>query len=260
MNPTTVEASLQEVGDFLLEVATLLTSSGAHTARTMRNVGRISEALGYRHELFFSHSGVMISIWPTEQPGQVYTRFKRVAAHGVNFEVVSAISILSWSALDDKLSLETLRAEVQRIAKLPHYPRWVVLLSVALAGAGFCYIFGGDWMAMAVSALATFCGLWVRQELHKRGRNYFLTVLSASFTSTLLATTATLLPVAKPEMAIATAVLYLVPGVPLINSVVDILQGHIVSGVARFVMAFNIIIALSMGMVIALSIVGIDKI
>ena len=50
------------------------------------------------------------------------------------------------------------------------------------------------------------------------------------------------------EIALATSVLYLVPGVPLINGVIDIVEGYILSGFARLVQASLLIVCIAIGL------------
>ncbi|MGL5561832.1 MAG: threonine/serine exporter family protein, partial [Tannerellaceae bacterium] len=56
-----------------------------------------------------------------------------------------------------------------------------------------------------------------------------------------------------------TSVLFLVPGVPLINSIMDILEGHVLAGISRMVNATILIICLSIGFLITLLMLGIEK-
>ncbi|MFA0098544.1 threonine/serine exporter family protein, partial [Vibrio splendidus] len=54
-------------------------------------------------------------------------------------------------------------------------------------------------------------------------------------------------------IVMASSVLMLVPGFPLINSVADMLKGHINMGLARFTMASLLTLATSLGIVAAMS-------
>lgn len=47
---------------------------------------------------------------------------------------------------------------------------------------------------------------------------------------------------------IRNSVLYLVPGVPLINGVIDIVEGYILTGFARLVQASLLIVCIAIGL------------
>jgi len=59
---------------------------------------------------------------------------------------------------------------------------------------------------------------------------------------------------AHPELAFATSVLFLVPGVPLINSFTDLIDGNISIGIVRgtngLLVAFSIALGLLAAMVV----------
>ena len=51
-----------------------------------------------------------------------------------------------------------------------------------------------------------------------------------------------------PEIALGTSVLYLIPGIPYINSVSDLLDGHYISSFSRFMNALVLTACLSAGL------------
>ena len=50
------------------------------------------------------------------------------------------------------------------------------------------------------------------------------------------------------EIAMATSVLYLVPGVPLINGVIDVVEGYVLTGFARLTEASLLIVSIAIGL------------
>ena len=61
-----------------------------------------------------------------------------------------------------------------------------------------------------------------------------------------------------PDMALGTSVLYLIPGVPLINSIMDIIDGHVLAGTSRFINACLLIICIAIGLSMTLLLTGIS--
>ena len=62
-----------------------------------------------------------------------------------------------------------------------------------------------------------------------------------------------------PDVALATSVLFLIPGVPMINSIIDILEGHVLAGTSRLINATNLIICIALGLFITLQLLGVDQ-
>lgn len=256
MNRQNIE-KVKEVEEMLLDVGTLLMSNGASTGRVRLTVNRIAEALGYDVELLITSRSLMLTV--TEENGSDYTSsVRRTPPHGVNFRLVSGISRMSWRIIEDKLSLEQINEEISRLTSLTHYPRLVVLSLVALAGASFCRLFGGEGWELVVTFVASFFGLYIRQEAIKKRFNPYLAIAFASFAASMVAGLSVKLGIGDtPEHALATSVLFLIPGVPLINSLTDLIDGNTLNGIVRGINGFIMAFAIALGLMFAMQIYGI---
>lgn len=244
----TLKEDAQSVGNILLEIGSLLMSSGASTNRTRITMERTARGLGFGIELLITQRALMLTIIEKDQQ-HFFSRMKRISPHGVNFRIVSGISHLSWNVMEENWTVEQISEELQRLKALPHYPRLVVLALVGLAGASFCRIFGGGYIEMTVAFLATVAGLFIRQEAMKVKFNPYLCVFFAAFTASLIAGLAEHFHIgADPDKAFATSVLFLVPGVPLINSVTDLMDGNIQNGIVRAMNGLMIAFSIAMGL------------
>ncbi len=244
----TLNEEAQSVGNILLEIGATLMSSGASTHRTRVTLERLAHGLGYDIELLITQRALMLTIIEKDQP-HFFSRLKRTSPHGVNFRVVSGISHLSWNVLEEKWTVAQIEAELRRLKSLPHYPRLVILGLVGLAGAAFCRIFGGGLIEMTVAFVATVIGLFVRQETTRLKFNPYLCVFFAAFVASFIAGLAEQFHIgAEPDKAFATSVLFLVPGVPLINSVTDLMDGNTQNGIVRAVNGLMIAFSIAMGL------------
>jgi len=240
----------QDLGKILLTIGTLLMSAGANSRRIRTTVERISEAFGVNTDLLITHRALMLTVNDDDE-AQHLSSLKRTSPHGVNFKLVSGISRMSWHVHEENWSLEQINLELDRLVALPHYPRIIILLMVSLAGASFCYLFGGNWMDMLVAFGATFAGLFIKQETAKRDFNPYLCVFFASFTAALFAIVFVRYGNIS-EHALATSVLFLVPGVPLINSFSDLIDGNIMNGIVRSLNGLMISFAIALGLLLAM--------
>lgn len=252
------DGAIHKLGQVLLDIGAKLMSSGANTSRIRITVERIAETFGYQVDLLITHRALMLTL-SDEQGNYFFSCLKRTSPHGVNFRMVSGISRMSWRVVEEKWSLEDIQVELDRLTNLPHYPRWQILLLVSLAGASFCRLFGGTIIEMSISFVATLAGLFVRQEAIKKRYNPYLSIFFASTTSSLLAGLAVYYQIGpRPDYAFSTSVLYLVPGVPLINSFSDLIDGNIMNGVVRGINGLIISFAIAAGLLIALLIYNIQ--
>ncbi|MFC0877902.1 threonine/serine exporter ThrE family protein [Saccharicrinis sp. FJH2] len=247
------KVDIKELGKALLRVGSNLMSCGANTRRIRMTVERISGAFNCTTELLITHRALMLTV-SDENEDHFHSSLKRTSPHGVNFSVVSGISIMSWKVVQEGWNIDQINTELDRLLELPHYPRLVILLMVGIADAAFCRLFGGGWEEMLVAFIATFAGLYVRQEAVKRKFNPYLCIFFASFVSSLIAGLFVKFGGSVQEYALSASVLYLIPGVPLINSFSDLIHGNIMNGIVRSVNGLIIAFAIAFGLLLAIQI------
>lgn len=251
-NPS--EAHIKELGSTLLEIGALLMVSGASTGRIRNTISRISDSFGYSTDMLISQRTLMLNIYDG-QNGNFFNSLKRTSPHGVNFSVLSGVSKMSWLVVEQKWTVEQINAELKRLIALPHYPRIVILTLVGLAGAAFCRLAGGAFFDMIMVFLGSSLGLFVRQETIKMKFNPYMCVYFAALIASLIAGIPAKLGIGDTyEHAFATSVLFLIPGVPLINSFSDMIDGNLQNGLIRglngFIISFSIALGLLTSMVI----------
>jgi uncharacterized membrane protein YjjP (DUF1212 family) len=151
------------------------------------------------------------------------------------------------------LLLEQLKNEINRIKKIPRYSFLSVMLFVSLSDAAFCRLFGGMYLDMGIAFVATLFAFAVRHYTMKIKFNVYLSVVFSVLTASLIAGTGTFLnEMSTNHLAFATSVLFLIPGVPLINSFSDLMDGYTTNGIVRGAHAMIIALSISLGMFVAM--------
>ncbi|MBP2634050.1 MAG: hypothetical protein H6Q70_4678, partial [Firmicutes bacterium] len=185
-----------------------------------------------------------------------YTSFRKCRHHGVNMTVISAISKLSWRAMEEKYSLQMYEAELERIQKLEHHRHYSFYLSAIAAGlacGGFCKLFGSDWIAFFWTALCACIAFSVRHFCNKMEINPYAGISISAFTATMLAYFTHFFPgSATPWYPLIACTLFIVPGIPLINAIDDLLNNYIVSGSTRAINTLLIVSGMTFGIVLAI--------
>lgn len=252
-------AVLADIVDLMLWSGQLLMRFGADSQRIERNVSRFGAGLGADAiDIFLSHNSIMIT---TASEEGFRTRIRTVKKHAVNMTIISAISKLSWRVLREKMDRQEVRKELERISAIhSHYPRWLIVVMVGLACASFSRLFEGDWYVFGVTFAASAVAMFVRQELMKREYNMYLVVATVSFTASLIAGLATIFDLSpEPTIALAASVLLLVPGVPMINSVKDLVDNYTMVGLTRAIIAAFVTLSIALGLIVAMNLVGISN-
>ena len=238
---------VNDIADFISGYVSHMLGAGVHTSRVVRNSKRIGEALGTDVRIHTSQKTATLTV--CEKGGKTMsTRVLDIPGLPISFEWNADLSALSWAAYDNDMSLDAIRHKFDEIVAKPKMNPWFVLFMAALANASFCRLFGGDIWAMLIVFTSTLVGFFTRQHLTRRGVNHYIVFIVSAFVASLCASSALALGLNTAEIALATSVLYLVPGVPLINGVIDITDGHIQIGISRLVNALMLIVCIAIGM------------
>ncbi len=253
--PSTIP-SPEIVGPTLMQIGSMLMSAGADTDRVRRTIKRISEGFGYETELLITHKAIHLQMG---HGNQFYHQLKRAFTYSNNLQVLSEISRMSWKIAEEGWSPEQIQHEVARIQAMPRYPVWFIITVVSLAGAAFCRLLGGDLPSMATSLAATLCGqLFYRQAL---GRNFnlYLSVFVAALFTTLVAAHMIASPIgASREHSLPASLLFLIPGIPLLNSFSDFIEGNLLNGLLRMINGMLIIFSIAIGFLTAMLLYAVD--
>lgn len=251
MEQVTKDMPIKKMALLLADVAVSLISNGAYSTRTKRNVLRIANAYGYQAEVFFSYSGVVISV---QQPYEVHTEtiVKSIPAHGINFNLISDISILSWDIAAQTPSYPEIAQRLHHIKTKPTYSQTTKMLFIGIATASLAKIFSGSYLEFIAVFIASCAGFCVKNQLHKKHYNIFITTLISAFVTVSMVKIAILLGLKDHYAAMTSCILWLIPGVPLINGFLDLLEGHIVSGWAKAALGGMLIFMIAVGYYLSL--------
>ncbi len=251
---TDIEKSI----DLLLDICSLLMCSGANTKRVIDSVNRFAEALHLKPHALISHKSIIMTLTDIETK-HTYTVVTQIPKYKINFLTVADISRASWKAIDRKWNFEQIEKRITDIRNKKRYPIWLVLFAVSLAGASFARIFGGDYFNMIVAFIATLAGLLMFKIAHNYHINAYVRTYLSSVVASFVAGLGILSHIGvKPDIALATSVLFLVPGVPLVNSFNDFYNNHILNGMVRFISGFITVLAIGLGVISIMLILNIN--
>ena len=246
-----------EIGTLLLEIGALLMSSGANTNRIRLTMQRIGKSYKFKTDFLITHRAIMLTL--KDSDGNVsFNELKQTYNHTPNFKIVSGLSKLSWQIVEDKPSIKQVNEEVKRLKKLAHYPSFIVLSVVAFACSAFCRLNDGNLIEMLFVFIAAFSGLFLKQVLAKKKVNpYFNIFIASFFSATVAGALGLMLPYKHDNILLITSILYLIPGIQLINSISDILDGNTINGMVRAFIGVVVSFAISTGLLLAILIFNI---
>ena len=242
-----VHDKLKSACRFLSQYAAVLLGCGATCIRIEKNVDRMAQAFDCDVEITLLPSHAMVVLWDKEHEHSYNCFSKSVGA--IDFYRNIELSKLSWQVAEGKLSLEQAKECFENILDRPRINKWVVLLLASVANASFCRLFGGDFSAVGIVFCATLLGFLIKQVLLEDGIDVRITTMASAFIASIVGASGNLFDLSStPELALGTSVLFLIPGIPYINAGSDMIAGHYLCSVSRFIQAVILTVCLSLGL------------
>ncbi len=250
-------AQLDEVAHLSLQVGRLLLQNGADTEHVEAAIVRFAAAFGCEAQLMVSYEAILLTI---VGGGNFRTKIgHRVPAMNVGMSVIEAVNRLVDDAASGRPELARARVELDAIERRsPAYGRWLVVVMLGLTAASLSRLFGGDWPTFLVALLAGAGAQWMRQELGARHANPILIPFAAACLGGLLGGAGVLLGAhGTPALCLVAPGMILVPGVPLIDGVQDVIRNHVTLGISRLGFAGFATVAIAFGLFVATAVTGV---
>ncbi len=260
--------------DLLVRTGAMLMASNADCARIMRNMKRCEAYLGLPEEyihIFLNFNIIMVNL---SDETHSFSKYQRVDSHCVEFTVISKISKMLWTAIREDWSLDRYETELEALKHVhKQYSPWMIAICAGFACGGFCVQFGCDWPAFFYASIPAILGFRLKMFLAKLHWNSYVGIAVSAFVATLICWLTTFISLDPtlssalpsflhsdtPYHPLMACTLFIVPGVPLINFVTDMVSNYVQVGLTRAMITLMMIIAMSFGIVFAIQICGIDN-
>lgn len=242
----------------LLHTGQLLMENGADSDRTVRDMMRAAAFMGIPKDRIHQHVMYTTLMLNVNDDTHTYTEFRKCTKHGVNMTTLSAVSKLTWRAMARKYTLAEFSRQLDHIRDLPrNYPGWMTAMGAGAACGGFCKLFGGTWGDFLLTAACAATGFLIRRCCTSYGFNPYAVIAITSFMTTMIAWATQFLTGELNWYPLIACTLFLVPGIPLINAVDDLLNNFIVSGMTRAVHTLLVVGSMTFGIITAIRLGGV---
>ena len=234
--------SLQERSDLVLKYAQVLHANGQTTGETIAATKRLAKELGLTAQVIPGWS--CIQLQATDGNNRAFS-VASVSPIGVDMSRVSSVMKVIEKA-DTQISLPSLEEKISAISHAPPDPTWLFTLAAAGGAVALSLIFGIEHIASAgLIALSAGAGALIRRRLGKYTSNPFLQPFCAALVAGIIGAFAVINNLSSSLRLIAIVPCFvLVPGPPVLNGMIDLIQARISMAVSRLVYAGFIILAI----------------
>ena len=247
---------LNAKAQLILRVGQLLMENSADTNRIVRSMKRtaaFANIFDEQIQIHITYTTIMITV---SENNYHLTKLQKCQQHNVDMHVISEVSKLTWEAIEKDFSLEQFRYQLEQIVKKKNkYTSFIINLGAALACGGVGKMFGCDLVAALYTAFAAFIGFFIRKVCVKSKINPYVAIQISSFVATTVAYFMHFLPFSStPWYPMLACAIFIVPGVPMINALEDMLDGYITAGMTRAMNTLLMVGAMTFGILFAIKI------
>ncbi len=252
-------STVREALDVLLRFGRLMMQAGDTAFRVRESMGTLSNRLGIEAlAVQISLNGLTAS---ARQGGDLVTITCEVGPPGINAWRIATLERLAHEG-SGRLTPDALARELDAIEAVPALRSIAtVAIAIGLASGAFSYLNGGDTLGTAMAVVAGGFGQSLRALLLRhRGNQYAVTALVTVVTASLYCIGIATLGASGfgPGHAAGFifSVLFLVPGFPLVASLLDAVQHQPIAALSRLFYATMILLAAAIGLSAVAAIAG----
>lgn len=240
--------------NLVLKFARTLFVNGQATEQTVAAAERLGRALGLRANVMARWGALQL------QPDGTAAAFCQVPADpaGVNMDRVASAMRTIEDVEAGRLKPEAAMQAIGAISRAPPYPAWLFALAAAAGAVALSVIFGVDHFIAACLIFASAgAGAILRRALAKVSGNDFIQPFCAAVLAGLIGALAVRYDLSSSLRLVAVCpCMVLVPGPHILNGALDLVGGRIHLGAARLIYALLVVVAISIGLLLGLALLG----
>jgi uncharacterized membrane protein YjjP (DUF1212 family) len=240
--------------NLILTFARTLFVNGQATDQTVAAAERLGRALDL-------HATVMARWGELQlQSDSETTPFCQVPADPAGVEMDRVASTMR--AIEDvesgRLAPDAAMKAIGVISRAPPAPTWLFAFAAAAGAVALSVIFGvGHFLPAVLIFVSAGAGAILRRALAQLSGNYFIQPFGAAILAGLIGALAVRYDLSSSLRLVAVCpCMVLVPGPHFLNSALDLISGRIHLGTARLLYAGLIVVAISTGLILGLSLLG----
>jgi len=238
----------------VLSFARTLFVNGQATDQTVAAAERLARALGLRANVMARWGELQL-----QSDGEA-TALAEVRADPVGVDMDRVASAMR--AIEDvesgRLAPDAAVNAIEAISRAPPAPTWLFALAAAAGAVALSVIFGVDHFLPTLLIFGSAgAGAMVRRALAQLSANDFIQPFCAAILGGLIGALAVRYDLSSSQRLVAVCpCMVLVPGPHFLNGALDLIGGRIHLGAARLIYASLIVMAISAGLLLGLTLLG----
>jgi len=247
---------IEYILDFAAHLGREMLFCGANLERVNERMESVCKTYGL-HEIGIFSLSSYIAVSAKDADGNFESRQIKVPATGIHLAKLIKVNRLSYRVCEEKIEPSKLQDLLYEAVMVPSYNVWIEMLGFVIAIICLCRIFGGGWQEIVVVGLCTVLAFWLSRPLARAKLNRIITNIINMFVTTAIFFFTVWIGFTTEMMAMLTSMsLMFIPGVPLVNSMRNILCGNEMNGILELLKVILETLTICFGVFIAYMLFG----
>jgi uncharacterized membrane protein YjjP (DUF1212 family) len=249
--------TLEERSNLVLTFARVLYIYGQSTDEVLAAAERLGDTLGLRAKI--------IPRWGELQLQAEDGDAKLLCAtasepFGVDMDRVASAMRAIEELGDGRLAPAAAGEAISAISRAPPAPTWLFTLAAGAGAVALAVVFAVQHLpAAALIFVTAAAGAILRRSLAKFSAKLFLQPFCAALLAGVIGAMAARYQLSSPLRLVAVCpCMILVPGPHVLNGALDLIEGRVHLGAARFIYAGLVVLAISLGLLLGLALLGVS--
>jgi uncharacterized membrane protein YjjP (DUF1212 family) len=249
--------TLEESCEVVLATARVLYVNGQTTDQVLSAGERLARALGMRAVILARWGELRIQ---SEGKDNVLVREVVADPIGVDMDRVASTTRFIDDIEANRRSADRALEVVGAIAQAPPFPAWTFVLAAAAGAVALAVIFGVEHpAAAAIIFVSAGAGAFLRRGLAQFSTNVFIQPFCVALVAGVIGAAAVRFQLSSSLRLVAVCpCMVLVPGPHFLNGALDLIEGRIHLGTSRLIYALLIVVAISLGFLLGLTLLGVS--
>lgn len=247
---------VEYVLDFVVSLGNRMLGAGANLERVNDTVTRV--CLSYHLEsvsIYSLSSTLMVSARSTD--GIYGSRHIAVRPASIHLEKLNRLNRLSRTVCEETPAPSSLASLLEKAQSAEEYSIPKVILGYLIAMTSLCVIFGGTVGDVIAVDCITFALFWLIRWLSDRNLNRIVVNTLCMWISGTLGLLLVRIGIGEQYFSIIiTNSMMMIPGIPLVNAVRNLLCGNEMNGVLEILKVFTETVAIVLGLVLSIYMFG----
>jgi len=251
--------TFEDRADLVLAAARVQYVNGQSTDQVLASAERFGRSLGLRAEIMPRWGELQLK---AEDSASCTRLIAAVAANptGVAMSRVASTMRIIGDVAGGRLAPAAAKKAICTTSQEPPAPTWLFTLAAAAGAVALAVIFGVQHVrAAALIFVSAAAGALLRRGLAHFSANVFLQPFAASLLAGVIGALAVRYQLSSSLRLVAVCpCMVLVPGPPVLSGALDLVNGRINLGAARIAFAGLVVLAISTGLLLGLTLLGVS--